>query len=186
MFSKKGIEKIDKYLHATFPQIYEFNFDGIVLLYGGAIKNIIMNEKVKDLDFLILGDGNDKILEFIDYNKFKFRLNALQGYKIITNIEVDICARYDLHEVGRYSADLLFYDINRKQLLSFSFTNSVNKKTIFDYYYFEQALSQTIDHEKKVKRYIKYFGKGNCHIKRYYFKAYKLIVKKVKNYFVKK
>lgn len=179
MFSSKDVQKIDDYLHATFPQIYEFDFGGIVLLYGGTIKNIIMNEKVKDLDFLILGDSDNKIIEFIDNYKFDYRMNAMRGFKILANIDVDISECHDLHEIGRYSTNLLFYDINRRQILSFGFVNSVQKSTLFDYYYFNQALSQTINHEKKAKRYIKYFAKDNCRTKRYYIIVYKLLVKKL-------
>ena len=43
MFNKELADKIDKLIKEKFGIIYEYKFEGIVLLYGGTIKNVIMN-----------------------------------------------------------------------------------------------------------------------------------------------
>ena len=57
MFNKKVAKKIDVFIKEKFPFIYEYDFDGLVLLHGGAIRSLVIDDKVNDLDIAILTQG---------------------------------------------------------------------------------------------------------------------------------
>ena len=85
MFNQELAKKIDILIKEKFPIIYEYKFDGIVLLFGGTIRNIIMGTPIKDLDFVILTQEKCQILDFIEKNKLKYKKNLLDSYKILWN-----------------------------------------------------------------------------------------------------
>ena len=136
MFEKEIINKLDDLIKTKFPQILNFKFDGIILLIGGAIKDVIMDKPIKDLDFTLLTNGKGNVLEFIKHNNFKYKKNKYRGYKIIhKNIEIDIDTTNDLLDVGHLNTDFLFYDAMRKQLIPIGIKQAINKKIIYEYYY---------------------------------------------------
>lgn len=174
MFSKNDAEKIDEFLHNNFPQIYKIEHKGILLLYGGSIKNIIVDNKVQDLDFLILnGDAKD-IESFIQKSKMEYCYNAFGGYKILyADLKIDMAIYNDLYLSGHLSTDFLFYDIFRKKFLSFGLNNTIKKGIIFDYY--DQGFFNTNRRIRKAKRTMKQFASDNYKKKHYYSRIYQFI-----------
>ena len=65
MLNKELQEKLDKLIKEKFNIILEYKFEGRLLLYGGAIRSIILNQKINDLDFVILTQKKCEILNFI-------------------------------------------------------------------------------------------------------------------------
>lgn len=151
MFSRNDAKKIDEFLHNNFPQIYKLKLNKIILLYGGSIKSIIMNNKAQDLDFLILNGQKADIENFIKRNSLEYCHNAFGGYKIIyNNLKVDMAFYDDLYLSGHLSTDFLFYDVFRKQIIPFGFKNTEELNVIFDYY--DQGFFNTNRRIRKAKK----------------------------------
>ena len=75
VFNKELISKIDNFINEKFPFIYDYEFDGIVLLCSGAIRSLIMGVPVKDLDFVLLTQKEGQIKDFVRKFKFKYVIN---------------------------------------------------------------------------------------------------------------
>ena len=156
MFEKIDTKKIDKLIKDKFSIIYDYDFEGLVLLYGGAVKDTIIDEEVKDLDFVILSQNKDKIKDFISKYKLKYRKNDFGGYKIkYKGFEIDMCTTDDLLDVATYDIDLLFYDIEKHMLIlcgpSYSYEKRIiteinNERQVFNI----KRLKKLINHIKKV------------------------------------
>ena len=189
MFKDFNIEKIDKFIKEKFPIIYDYPFEGIVLLYGGAIRDTFMNKEINDLDFVILSQGKDQIEDFIFKYNLSYKKNIFNGYKInYNNIEIDIFTTDDILDVAiyGYDTDLLLYDINMHLILPCSPVDTYKNRKI-------TAIdnSKLIYNRKRIKKlisFIKYITKSNKHVKvkqNYpyiiYTKIKRGIKKKIKN-----
>lgn len=158
--------KLDELIHVRFPIIYDFKFDGIVLLYGGSIKNIIMGSDVHDLDFVILTQGECQITEFIHKFKLKYTKNAGGGYKIFyNNFTIDICSCNDLQETAIYDIDLLFYDIEKHLFISCGVMNAIENRTITEVNDDKNALYSNKRRVKKLIKFVKYVTNSNKRVK---------------------
>lgn len=120
MFNKRFTDKIDKLIMERFPIIYDFEFDGIVIIYGGTLRNTMMGLPVKDFDFFIItpnGDGGLK--EFVRKYKLKYKRNSFFGYKIMYNgFNIDMFAVNDTLDAAIYDADMYFYDVMNHSIIS--------------------------------------------------------------------
>ncbi len=126
MFENIDINKLDKSIRELFPMIYDFEFNGLILLFGGSIKDIIMNKPIKDLDFVLLTTKDGEIEKYIDKYDLKFKRNIYKGYKITYNgLDVDLTCTSDLYDAGHLSTDFLFYDIKRKVLIPMGIKNTI-------------------------------------------------------------
>lgn len=154
MFSSENASKLDVLIKTRFPIIYDFKFDGIVLLYGGAIKNIIMNSDVHDLDFVILTQGECQIIEFIHKFKLRYDKNAGGGYKVFyKDFTIDMCSCNDLLETAIYDLDLLFYDINQRLFLSCGAVNAIENRVITEV---NDDRSPLYSNKKRIKKLVKF------------------------------
>ena len=120
MFNKRFTDKIDKLIMERFPLIYDFVFDGIVIIYGGTLRNTMMGLPVKDFDFFIItpnGDGGLK--EFVRKYKLKYKRNSFSGYKIMYNgFNIDMFAVNDTLDAAIYDADMYVYDVINHSIIS--------------------------------------------------------------------
>ena len=131
MFNKNLTDKIDKAIKEKFPLIYEYEFDGIVFLYGGTYRSILMNIPINDFDFVILTQGKCQIIDFIRKFKLKYYRNFGGGYKILYNgFTIDMVSYTDLLETSMYDIGLLFYDIKRHKFISFGSFSAIENRTI--------------------------------------------------------
>lgn len=166
MFNKINTKKIDKYLNKYFPIIYEFKFNGLILLLGGVIKNISMNKDSKDIDFVLLTDQKDNIEDFINKFDLQYTMNAFNGYKIHYNgLEIDIFAVNDLFKAGHYNTDYLFYDINRRELIPISINYSIKNNEIIEVNDFYLNTKRERARLKKQKQFINFLNDNNKKIK---------------------
>lgn len=137
MFNRDDVEKIDKYLHENLDIMFKFDFNGLLLLAGGALKGFVMNSKIKDYDFFLLTQEKDNILEFIEKYKLDYRVNPGRGYTICyNNLLIGINSISDLSIAGGYNTDLLFYDIHRKQFIPIGIKQAIQKKQVIIYEYY--------------------------------------------------
>lgn len=161
MFNKEIASKIDALIKEKFPIIYDYEFDGIVLLYGGAIKNVIMDTSVHDLDFAVLTQGQGQILDFIYKYKLSYTKNAGGGYKIFYNgFAIDICAYNDLLDTAIYDIDLLFYDINKRLFITCGAVSAVENRKITEVNDEKNPLYSNKARLKKLIKFVKYVS-GN-------------------------
>ena len=105
MFTKEMINKIDSFLHQNFSIIYDFEFNGLLLFWGGAIKSIIMGTPVNDLDFMLLTQEDNNILDFINKYKLNYRQKGEHVYEVkYNNYFIDLSFSNDLFNCG-YNTD---------------------------------------------------------------------------------
>lgn len=182
MFNKEQIEKIDQYLHKNFDIIFDFEFTGLMLLFGGAVKDIIMDKPINDLDFLLLTQTDDNIKQFLDIYKLTYKQNKYKGYSIIYNdIKIDINITNDLYYTGTLNTDMLFYDIKNKQLIPIGIKYALVKNEIVEYYY--KGYFKARRRIKRGKNFIKFINNNNKRVKvRYnYNRFFQLIFSFLKN-----
>ena len=159
MFKDFDVNKIDIFLKNSFPMIFDFEFDGLLLLIGGTVKDIIMGkEDIKDLDFTLYTNGKGNVLEFINKYHLKSKRNIYRGYKITYNkLDIDITAINDLYEAGHLNTDFLFYDIKRKVLIPIGIKKAVVENKIIDYYY--QGYFRPKERIKKAREFLYFMNK---------------------------
>ena len=167
MFTKEMIDKIDKFLHDNLDIIFNFEFNGLLFLWGGAIKSIIMDTPVNDIDFVLLTQEEDNILEFIKKNKIDYKCPFIGVYNF-NNYMVDLALKNDLHNYG-YSTDLIFYDVNRKQIIPIGVKQSIKKRIIINYDYRGYQNVKRRKHKKKrlidAKKFIQFMNKDNKRVR---------------------
>ena len=164
--------KLDKLIKERFNIILEYNFEGRIFLFGGAIRSILLGEEIKDLDFVILTQGKCEILKFINKYNLEYTINIFGGYKIKHNgTDIDICSVNDLIEVTRYNIDGIFYDINNQIFIPCGLFESLEKREIIE---FKNVKKIFYDHKriKKLVKFVKLITKNNRKVK-------------VKNYIIK-
>lgn len=183
MFNKEDAEKIDKVLKEKFSIIFDFNFDGLILLYGGAVKEIIMGKQWKDLDFVLLTQSEGNVKEFLDKYKIRYEITKYSGAYVFSynGVPADIYITNDLYSCGNLNTDKLFYDIKRKQLIPIGIKYALNENEIVEIYY--DGYFKIKQRIKKAKTFINFMNKNNKKIKvRYkYNRFFKLIISFFKN-----
>lgn len=133
MFDRKLANKIDEFIKEKFPIIYEYDFDGLVFLFGGTARSLIMGVEIKDLDFVILTQNKCQIINFIKKYKLEYILNSFGGYKItFNNFVIDMFSTNDLIDAVRYNIDMMFYDIHRHIFISFGAIRAIEKNRIIE------------------------------------------------------
>lgn len=179
MLSNIDLNKIEKVIKDNFSIIYDYKFNGLVLLYGGAIRDIIMNKEVHDFDFVILSQSDSGIKEFINKYKLEYSINIFGGYKINYNgVEVDIFSTDDLLDCADYDADLLFYDIDKKILIPCGPIHAYETRTITEINNDKEALFVYKKRLNKLIEFIKYITGSNRRVKvkmNIFLKKYKLL-----------
>lgn len=159
-------KKLDDLIYDKFNVIYDYDFDGIILLCSGAIRNTIIGRRVRDLDFVILTQEKCQIKEFIKKYRLKYRLNAAGGYKIFfNNFKIDIFSTDDLMCAGIYDMDMLFYDINRHDFISIGFDNVMKNRTITLIHNEKNPLYGNKTRLKKMINFIKIVTNSNKRVK---------------------
>jgi len=191
VFNDEFALKVDTVIRDKFPFIYDYTFDGIVLLYGGTVRNLLMDLPMHDLDFVILTQYMGQIDDFLHRFKLKYNINAGDGYKVYYNgFTIDLIEKNDLLDVGVYDSDMLFYDIDKRLFISYGAIVSFDKRVITEINCQEKPLYSNKDRLKKIIRFIKFVSKNDKKVKvhqnklRWNYRIYKLIlIKKIKRIF---
>ena len=166
MFNKELADKIDSIIKEKLPIIYDFDFDGIVMLYGGTIKNVMMGTPIHDLDFLILTQGKCQIIDFIRKFKLKYYMNAGGGYKVVyNNFSIDMNSYNDLLETGIYDIDMLFYDINKHMFISCGAISAIENRTITEVNDEKSPLYSNKMRLKKLIKFVKFATHSDKRVK---------------------
>ena len=159
MFKDIDVNKIDNFLKDKFDIIFDFEFDGLLLLIGGTVKDLIMGrDNIKDLDFTLYTTNKGNIEEFIKKYHLKSKRNIYRGYKInYKGMDIDITTCNDLYDAGHLSTDFLFYDVKRKKLIPIGIKKSIQENRIIDYYY--QGYFRPKERIKKAKNFLYFMNK---------------------------
>lgn len=176
MFKDFDTSIIDKYLKEKFPIIFDLKFDGLMLLVGGTVKDLMMGkENSKDLDFTLLTQREGNVLEFINKYHLDVYGTIENGYKIKYNdIFISIKVLHDLYYAGHLSTDYLFYDINRKMLIPIGIKKAIRKNQIIDYYY--QGYYRPKYRMEKAKEFLTYLnGKKKHRVKYKYNRLFNIL-----------
>ena len=134
------------------------------MLFGGAVKDLIMDKPINDLDLILLTQDRDNIKFFFKKNRINYKENKYKGYNFYyNNIKIDISSTNDLYKVGALNTDRLFYDVNNKQFIPIGIDSAIKKSTIVEYYY--QGYFKGLKRIKKAKQFINFMNKNNLSIK---------------------
>ena len=164
MLNADNQKKLDKFINEKFDIILKHNFNGILLLYGGAIRNTLINEPINDLDFVVLTQDECQILEFIKKYNLKYKINMFGGYKIFCDdIAVDISSTNDLLKMGTYNIDMIFYDVVNHIFIPCGYIEAISDRKIieqnlkepFVLYLEKERLKKLINHVKKATKNLK-------------------------------
>lgn len=170
MFTEEMVNKVDSFLRNNLSIMYEFEFNGLLLLFGGAVKGLIMDTPIKDFDFVLLTQEKANILEFIKKYKLKYLVNGNHGYSFVyNNLLVGLSSSDDLSSLGNYSTDFLFYDIHRKVFIPVGIKQAIKNRKIIIYEYigyprYEKRLSL----KKRLnlgKKFIQFMNNDNKKVK---------------------
>jgi len=162
MFDNKVVEKINDFLKKNINIIFEFPFNGLLLFGGDSIKGFVIGEEIKDYKFYLHTFEKENIKDFFKKNKLNYEKISENEYQFIYNkIQFTIISINDLIYTREFNTDLLFYDVHRKQLISFGIKHALKKRQIIIYNYKiikkikgSNYLSKKIETAKKFTRYM--------------------------------
>ena len=130
LFTQEMLDKIDNNLHENVSIIFDYDFNGLLLLWGGAIKSLIMDIPIRDYDFVLLTQEEDNVLEFIQKNNLDYSDNFGYGYSFCYNgNSIGISPKNDLFDCS-LNTDLLFYDVYRKQMIPIGIKNAIVTRSV--------------------------------------------------------
>ena len=166
MVDKKKRILLDNLIKEKFPIIYDYNFDGIVLLFGGAIRNTIMGSVVKDLDFVIISQNSKEIIQFIKKYNLSYTKTSFGCYKIYyKNETIDMFIVDDIMDSGFYNIDMLFYDFKSHEFINFGAIDAIESRNIIELKNKKPAIYINKFRLKKIINFIKNVTKNNKGVK---------------------
>ena len=103
--------RLENYIKDKFPIAYIISKSAPIYLLGGAIRDLILAKKPKDLDFIVLGNEySNSILEIFQKYNINFSYNRFGGYKInYHDTQIDLWTNNDLYSAIQYNVDGLFF-----------------------------------------------------------------------------
>ena len=121
--------RLENYIKDKFPIAYIISKSAPIYLLGGAIRDLILAKKPKDLDFIVLGNEySNSILEIFQKYNINFSYNRFGGYKInYHDTQIDLWTNNDLYSAIQYNVDGLFFYLKDNILLSFTFDDFKKK-----------------------------------------------------------
>lgn len=168
MLNNKLQKKLDKLIKEKFDIILEYDFEGIIFLFGGAIRSALLGEEIKDLDFVILTQGKCEVFDFINKYNLQYRNNIFGAPKIFyKGTEIDMFSVDDLLEAAQYNVDMLFYDIKQHIFIPCGLFNAFKTRQIAE-------LKNIANHRhlywngkrrKKLVKYVKRITNSNKRVK---------------------
>lgn len=169
MFDKELAVKLDKHLREKLDIIYEFDFNGLLLLRGGAIKSVIMDTEIKDYDFVLHTFEGENIMEFINKYDVEFIEKNKYEYKFLYNgVQVGINPTDDLSN-STLNTDFLFFDIHRKQFIPFGIKQAITKRQVIVYEYLGYPrYEKRINLKERIqvaKNFIQFMNKDNKRVR---------------------
>ena len=119
--------RIKNYIMNHFYPAYTISKLSEIYLLGGGIRDLILAEKPKDLDFVVLGKEQENwIFDVLKKFNIKYNYNSFGGYKFEYNgTIIDLWTTNDLFSAIQYNVDGLFYNLNKDILLSLTFDDFI-------------------------------------------------------------
>lgn len=170
MFNQELANKIDSFLRKNLDIMFDFEFNGLLLLRGGAIKGFIMDTKIKDYDFVLLTQEKDNIMDFINTHNVEFLGKDSREYKFTyNNLKIGINPTNDLSYIASLNIDFLFYDVHRKQFIPIGISKALKKRKIIVYGYFGfPRYEQRVALKNRIKvgqEFVQFLTKSNKKVK---------------------
>lgn len=124
--------KLDKMLIQQFEIFANTIFSSNLFVFGGAIRDTILSNEIKDLDIFILTKNKHEVLDFVKNNNLHYTLNSFGNPKInYKGINIDFCPIKNFSEVIFFNSDGLFYNYSTgKFVITREFENFIKTKKI--------------------------------------------------------
>lgn len=125
-------QKLDKMLCQKFAIFANTIFSSNLFVFGGAIRDAILSNEIKDLDLFILTENKSEVLDFVKKNNFQYTLNSFGNPKInYSGINIDFCPIKNFSEVVFFNSDGLFYNVSTgKFIVTKEFNNFIKTKNV--------------------------------------------------------
>ena len=73
MFGEDLAKKIDKQLRKKMDIMFEFEFNGLLLFSGNALKKMMMGNKIDVYNFILLTWEKNNVIDFFQKNNLKYK-----------------------------------------------------------------------------------------------------------------
>lgn len=115
--------QIQEYIKKHFPPAYQISESVPIYLLGGGIRDLMLAQTPKDLDFLILGQEHlDFILTIFKELHIEYTFNSFGGFKFnYHGTIIDLWLTDDLYSGIQYNVDGLFFNLQTNSLISLTF-----------------------------------------------------------------
>lgn len=121
--------KIDKILDNKYKFIKN-NFSNNIFLCGGILRDLMVNQKPKDIDFFYTGE-RENVFKFIKDNSLIYKLNSFGNPKLFyENKGIDFAIGNEFKDMILYNVDGLFYDINKHKFILAGFEDFLASETV--------------------------------------------------------
>ena len=116
--------RVERYIKEYFYPAYIISMLAPIYLVGGGIRDLIDAKKPKDLDFVVLGDNKDFILDIFKVYDIVPSYNRFLGYKFDYNdTTIDLWLAEDLFSAIQYNVDGILFDVKNKSMISLTFND---------------------------------------------------------------
>lgn len=114
--------RIERYIREHFYPAYTISILAPVYLVGGGVRDLVNAKKPKDLDFVVLGNNKDFILDVFKSYNIVPSYNKFQGYKFdYHDTTIDLWLAEDLFSAIQYNVDGLLFDLKSNIIISLTF-----------------------------------------------------------------
>ena len=162
MFSKVEVNKVNSYLEKHSDIVSNFEFSGLMLLFGESVIKVIMNKPIDTLSFVLLTHSKENIRDFFKVNKIHYEFNSEKMcYSFYYNNHlINIYFTNDLHYVGNLNTDHIFFDIKRKYFIPLGIKYALKYNEVFVLYYDKNCSKNKIDQAKDFIRFMNHNKKN--------------------------
>ncbi len=116
--------RVERYIKEYFYPAYVISMLAPIYLVGGGIRDLIGAKRPKDLDFVVLGDNKDFILDIFNAYDIVPSYNRFLGYKFDYNdTTIDLWLAEDLFSAIQYNVDGFLFDVKNKSMISLTFND---------------------------------------------------------------
>ena len=127
---KELSNKLNNFLQENYSEFVNYPFNKDLYVLGGTIRDVMLDKKPKDVDFLFF-DNEAEMFKFLDDTKIKYALNSFGTPKIDYNGKmVDMMSKQNPYNLLMYNVDGLFYNCTKSKFMLLGFENFAETRSL--------------------------------------------------------